>query len=100
MLIAIVVSLIIFIILLRKFSFRKLYENVVFYIKVSRSDFETLNKLADQDIVIINQLLFKVAFVHDPQLISNILSSNVCMDKPMLFYTMMDIDLGMISAPS
>jgi len=86
------------IILLRRFSLQRLYDKAAFYYNVFRADFETFNKLAVQNIVIYNELFFKVAFVNNFELVKRVLNSDLCIDKPYSFYKFFDLDLGMIAA--
>jgi len=83
-----------------KLFYPKFYEDLLVYKSLVLGEFDTFDKLVMKDIVRYQLFHVKILLVNDPQMINNVLSSDVCMDKPMLFYTMIDIDMGMISAPS
>jgi len=84
----------------KSFSLRKFYEDFIDYIHLVFADFDTYDKLVTRDIVKFNVLHLKIAIVNDPQLIMKVFNSDLCMDKPGLFYGMLHIDHGLISAKS
>jgi len=81
-----------------KFQIRGTFEKIVDYINIVKINFETFDKLVHQDIVSFRFFHMKFALINDPTLVTRALNSDVCSEKPKVFYQMLDIDHGMIAA--
>jgi len=98
--VAFLVLIVLLLLVTLKVSYREVYKNVVAYFKIMFVSFETLDELVEQDVVKFHYPFFEVAIINDPQLINQVLVSELCTEKFFAFYKFFNMDYGMISATS
>ena len=72
----------------------------VFHVLPSAEIFELLNSLTKENPILAKvwQFTFLIIFVNDPNLIKNVLTAEVCLEKPSIFYKFIHADNGLTAA--